>query len=104
MNEILFSIQIKNPLYDWWLRRRLSKAVDKWNRDLHIITKNIHSPEDLFKWDQLVWQEIDMYIRLNKVEDFSYICDRRGFNNEQRAYLKEMLEYMGFEVKDEKTE
>lgn len=76
-------------------------AVAKWNADIPMLDKYIMEAEDkgreYFIWT-LVWQEIAMYILLNRqveFEDFQVIVDRRGFNDLQKAYLKEMLIHIG---------
>lgn len=77
------------------------KACRKWNSDRDYITSRIQSGDYKitgFKWNQLVWQEIDMYIRLMEQVDpneFSELCNRRGFSNDMRSYLKDMLIHVG---------
>ena len=51
----------------------------------------------LFKWSALVRQEIDMWVRINKpvyIEEFDFICERRGFTKAMRNYLTSALEYV----------
>lgn len=76
-------------------------AVEKWNADIPTLDKYILEAEDktyeYFMWT-LVWQEVVMYILLYRqveFEDFQVIVDRRGFNEIQTAYLKEMLIHIG---------
>jgi len=75
-------------------------AVDWWNERIEIIINpNINEQLDrdkaIFKWSQLVWQEIIMYIDLGKVNDFDWLCDRRGFNEVQRRFLYDILTHIG---------
>jgi hypothetical protein len=76
-------------------------AVAKWNVDIPLLNKYILEAEDkgreCFMWE-LVWQEIVMYTLLQRqveFEDFQIIVERRGFNEAQKTYLKEMLIHIG---------
>jgi len=76
-------------------------AVAKWNADIPMLEKHILDAEDkdneFFKW-AILWQEVVMYILLDRqveFEDYQIIVDRRGFNEKQRVYLKEMLIHIG---------
>lgn len=51
-----------------------------------------------FQWSQLVSQEIDMWISINKPvsnEEFDHICDVRCFDDIMINYLRSALEYIG---------
>jgi len=78
-------------------------AVAKWNADIPMLDNYIRevaaedATHELFMWG-LVWQEVVMYILLDRqveFEDYQIIVDRRGFNEKQRMYLKEMLIHIG---------
>lgn len=78
---------------------RFTKAVKWWNERIPYITERIKEDKDkdsMFKWKQLVWQEIRMYCRIGRVDriELSDLCDRRGFNNVQRAFLEEALKHV----------
>ena len=79
--------------------RRRIKFVKRWNNDLDYIWEETKKTKDgHFKWRQLVTQEIEMWINLKEQvtpEDFSFICQRRGFNEAMKKYLKNMLIYLG---------
>jgi len=80
-------------------KKRITKAVKKWNKDLiYIQSQTLLTENGEFKWGQLVWQEIDMYCRLGKIvdnEELDWLCQRRGFNVEMRMYLVCMLQHIG---------
>jgi len=94
-----WTITIPNPLALWLLWRRLNKAAKKWNADVERIRCDAATtPDGTFKWSQLVWQEIDMYILLGEQvqpEEFEYLCKRRGFTPAMCVYLKEMMVSVG---------
>jgi hypothetical protein len=78
------------------------KAVVKWNADIPRIEGYIKSAGDLphnqFMWDTIVWQEILMYMMMERpveFEDFQFIVDRRGLDENMKNYLKEMLIFLG---------
>lgn len=81
---------------------QLGRAVIFWNERLGYIVEQIEASDDknaaTFKWGQLVWQEVVMYIGLGTVEDFQWLCKRRGFDAPQRKILREVLEHVGLEV------
>lgn len=84
------------------VRRRLGKAVRFWDSRLDEILRSIaHSGdrfEARFKWAQLVWQEIWMFINLDKpVADgeLRWINRRRGFTRHQRRFLDQALRHVG---------
>ena len=93
-----YRIVIKNPLFQFMLKRRLKKAVAKWNKEIPEMLESC-CEELCFKWGQLVWQEIDMWIRIGDPytpkKEMDWMCERRGFSPEQRAYLIEMMTYVG---------
>lgn len=96
---------------------RLANAAKKWSEDAERIVKAIEDAtgdhvlglaDDLreirdktwvmLQWSQLVWQEIWMFISLGKQvtnDDLYWISNRRGFDTPMRAYLKEMLIFVG---------
>lgn len=80
-----------------WFRMR--RACAKWNADIPLIRAMAGvSHEGPFKWGQLVWQEIPMYIDLAKQVDpseFDDLCKRRGFDAMMREYLAGMLRHVG---------
>lgn len=89
---------MRNMYKEYIKRKRNKKAVIKWNNDLPEINKKIKNEDDYFKWNQLVWQEIWMFISLAEQvteDDFLWICDRRGFTKDMANYLKEMLIHVG---------
>jgi hypothetical protein len=94
-----FTIRIPNPFARWQHRRRIVKATDKWNSSVDYIMSEAKKTEDgSFKWSQLVWQEIWMYIGLGEqVEpsEFDTLCRRRGFTPAMRWYLQEMMIHVG---------
>lgn len=95
-----YTITIRNPVFYWIRDRRMKKAVKKWNADLDYINRKIGTSEKLlFSWHQLVWQEIDMWIRMGDPykpkEEFIELVNRRGFDLDQRAYLREMMQHVG---------
>lgn len=87
---------------------RLPGVCAKWNREIgakfaeDVAEQETYpdfdvDPMIVFKWNQLVWQEILMWNSLDEQvtqSDFLFICDRRGFSLAQRRYLEEMLEFM----------
>jgi hypothetical protein len=83
----------------WRIRRRMARACNKWNAELdHIKVEMSKSEDAMFKWNQLVWQEVWMYIRLDEPvdpEEFRLLCDRRGFTPEMRYFLVDMLKHVG---------
>ncbi len=80
-----------------WFRNR--KAVAKWNADIPLIEAMAeHHKDGGFKWSQLVWQEVWMYISLAAQVDhdeYDVLCKRRGFDAMMRAYLSVMLIHVG---------
>lgn len=89
------------------IRYRLWKVVKKWNKDLSWIRDQIEKPygskESIvsqLKWEHLIFQEIKMRILLGiqvARKDFDFICDRRGFNGDQRSYLRRLLKVAGLD-------
>ena len=79
-----------------WFRTR--RSVKKWNADIPLISAMSERHKDgPFYWGQLVWQEVSMYILLAKQvepEEFSALCERRGFDSMMRAYLSGMLRHV----------
>ena len=105
----------------------VEKAVEKWNSDasriegwMEIIKLELAEGKEFveFKWTQIVWQEILMWCGMaveagkiteeNEVTvgpitkcDFDFICERRGFDRFQIAYLLEILDHIGIEIAKE---
>ena len=81
------------------IKRRIRRAASKWNGDLQRIVEYAADAEDgCFRWNHLVWQEIMMWIRLDKQvteEDFTWMAERRGFDQMMCQYLLEMLRHVG---------
>lgn len=79
------------------------RGAEFWNSKREYINDILaHSTDlnsDSFNWNQLVWQEIWLYASMAKpiseTKDFYPLCERRGFNKEQKDFLKEAIEYMG---------
>ena len=91
-----------NIISAYFSRRRMKKAILKWNSNAEYITQCIEESSDPndtgFKWTQLVWQEITMWIRLHEQvsqEDFDWITNRRGFDQKMIRYLKSTLTQVG---------
>lgn len=102
------------------------KAVEKWNGDEERIKEYVKELEKTindayFYWNQLVWQEILMYISIVsrngtlddegnytiaeiEIDDVENICDRRGFGDNERNYLYEMIKYLGINLAERSTE
>lgn len=102
---------IKNPVYEWLARRRMARAAKKWDADVAFGRINPLAPccksNDVFPWQTLVLQECWMWARLNEqvtVEEFVWLCQRRGFTDEARSYLIEMLRHLGLARKLNKAE
>lgn len=52
----------------------------------------------VFKWNQLVHQEIFMFNKLNKqveLDELNWLCERRGFNSTQRQFIIDALDQVG---------
>jgi len=91
----------------WRANRRIPHICTKWNREIEGKFEEDLAEQQadelgvdemiVFKWNQLVWQEILMWNSLDEPvskDDYLFICDRRGFSTKQRRYLEEMLEFM----------
>lgn len=97
-------------------QKKSDMFVGKWNSDLgrlNLLLKRSEDDEDdeerkenvFFKWNQLVKQEIDMWILISSdyggkitLGDFNYVCERRGFDKYMIDYLKECLDYLSIEI------
>lgn len=68
-----------------------------WNNNVNNINQAIDSSQDTFeafKWTQLVWQEMWMWIKLGKkvsLAEFEEMCKTRGFDEKMRIFLCEFL-------------
>jgi len=86
--------------------RRHVKYINYWNsqaeRIAELIKKQRMTGEDsvrvYFSWTQLMDQEIKMWNIIGKVDDFEGICDMRGFTEDQKALLLEIIKVMGLKV------
>lgn len=83
-------------------QEQLEKAVEFWNQRIEtVIQPDIDSSHNrvdaTFKWGQLVWQEVRMFISLGKVEEgeLDWLNERRGFNEAQRTMLHDILVHVG---------
>jgi hypothetical protein len=89
---------IPNPLAIFLYRLRMIRAVRKWNNDVPFIESKCLSPGDHFKWGQLIWQEIKMWISIGDPylppSELQWLSERRGFDNDQQEYLKTMMKYV----------
>jgi hypothetical protein len=83
-------------------KEQIEKAVEFWNQRIDtVIQPDIDASHDqvaaTFKWGQLVWQEVVMFISLGKVKEgeLDWLNKRRGFNEEQRIMLYDILVHVG---------
>ena len=79
------------------------KLADWWNDHIDLINQHIqegkHRNHTFFHWDQLVWQELAMWVKLDKKvtrKDLDFIVNRRGFSPVQEEFLIESLKHIGF--------
>lgn len=75
--------------------------VDWWNDQVAWIEEQAATKErGHFRWSQLVWQELRMWTVMlcEQVtdKDFEFICDRRGFDKTEQAFIIRGLQHMGF--------
>jgi hypothetical protein len=96
--KVAFDFDIPNPIGLLIYRWRARKAVYWWNHNLwfinNLIRKNQNLPYYVFKWDQLVQQEMWMWIRLAKKvnrKKFDDLCQMRGFDGDMKWFLKVFL-------------
>lgn len=78
----------------------IDRYIKKWNEDIYFILKKIQASEldDIFKWDHLVKQECEMYCVLAEQVDkkeFDALCKRRGFNEDMKKYIIDMMKHVG---------
>lgn len=98
------------------IKQNFKKALAYWNKHVGLIKAIIKmktkSPKkeynEYFKWGQLVWQEIEFYIRENKdieINEFNELCKMRGFDLIQKQFLYIVLLESGlkFEYPDRKS-
>lgn len=96
----VIEIRVPNPLYRilFWVRMR--RVVRKWNADMAIAEPFMKclTAEDHFKWSQLVWQEIWMWVSLAEPEraprELPEMAKRRGFNQAQIDYIEAMMRHV----------
>ena len=72
------------------------ELVEKiWNENANYLKERIEiQGDDAFKWNQLVWQEIWMWISLDDEvteEELKEMSEIRGFNDKQEEFLREVL-------------
>lgn len=80
----------------------LQKAADYWNQNIPNIEYHITAGDDPFKWNQLVWQELNMWACLSRPvneSEFDDICLRRGFTQTQRQFLLDGLVLMNLKLR-----
>lgn len=123
-NQGMFMLQISSAKKSM-MEELYNRAVAIWNANVTNINKYIEDENkdteeeddkltNGFKWNQLVWQEIWMWTELAthsdafidyenckilcgqvKKEDFTDICERRGFNDNQVRFLRNTLKEIG---------
>lgn len=87
-------------------RRRLNikREVKIWNLSIpyfieHAVSVPVRDGFDgYFYWNQLVWQEIKMWIQIDEpvtMKDLDYMVARRGFDSSMAAYLAASLQRCG---------
>jgi hypothetical protein len=88
------------------IERRMRRVVLFWNGQAPLIWRSVTHSKDktqaFFKWNLLVWQEIMMYVRTDRLVDEADLCwlfHRRGFTRRQRAFIKQTLDYVGLRRK-----
>ena len=77
-------------------QNRFDKISDWWNDNVVPLIMQIDTSDDMaiWKWTQLVKQELSMWIRIGDMVDrmeIEWICSRRGFDSEQKETLIEGL-------------
>jgi ribosome-associated translation inhibitor RaiA len=100
-----FHLEIQQKLHDLEREKRKKIEVTKnmqiifnyWKENCDFIDSQFLNKETQevdadaqFKWLQLVWQELEMWTRLNEVvylDEFEHICRLRGFNDAQKNFL-----------------
>lgn len=78
-------------------RFKYYKGNKKWKKDFWFINQVAHLTRREFYWFQLVHQEIEMYIMRSETvseKNMMLIAIRRGFNDIETNYLREMLKYL----------
>jgi hypothetical protein len=84
------------------IKRRMRRVVLFWNGQAPLIWRSVTHSKDktqaLFKWNLLVWQEIMMYVRMDKPvdeADLRWLFRRRGFTRRQRTFVRQALDHAG---------
>ena len=77
-------------------QHRFDKFAEWWNDNVVPLIMQIDTSDDMaiWKWTQLVKQELSMWIRIGNMVDrmeIEWICSRRGFDSEQKETLIEGL-------------
>ncbi len=83
----------------------LNKCQERITKDIIIIGQVIKSKSNdpkvltdyVFKWS-LVRQECEMYCLIGEVveaEEFELLCERRGFDQDMKEYIRGMMEHVG---------
>ena len=102
-----WTFTIKNPLFVLRRRWQFKRAIAKWNRDRvansekakrHVINADDEQRygNGFFKWNEIIWQEILMYIRIGHPvhkSDIVRLCRRCRLDADMGAYIIEMLRY-----------
>jgi len=96
-----FRILLPPTIKEFLRRGRIKKAFNKWSADVDDNQRKLDESvanDKNFKWTHLMWQEISMWIQVGdqvKVEDFEWLCNRRGFDYPMRAYLIDIMTHVG---------
>lgn len=96
-----FELRIPNYIYRLVKRWRMKRLYRRWEEKVVPILNGFPEVEgfdnEWFKWRQLVSQEIMMWVQIGSrgkvLEEFDLICDRRGFDEQKRQVLLDLLRY-----------
>jgi hypothetical protein len=101
---ILDALRGRSPATERERTARRKRLAEKWDADTeklqNLLVRDM-DPDAVFKWNQLVTQELNMWCQEPVVsqQEFDFICERRGFNPEQVAYMRESLAHAGIEIR-----
>lgn len=87
----LMVCRTEEALVDWW-NERTSRIAELLEADPR------PRAEAVFSWSWLVWQELRMWRLINEPvldNEVDWLVHRRGFNDDQRAFLVEGAEFLG---------
>ena len=85
-------------------RSRSRALVRWWNKRSVIVQQDIDSAkpkerlDHIFRWTQLIWQELQMFVALGEqvgFDDLEYLTKARGFSKMQRLFLIEGVTHLG---------